>query len=286
MAGQQPHAGAFDQQADHRPPVVAAQAFAAGVAAREPVVDDARGAGPGRQRDQRQARQQFGRHARRAVERGRRRGPAEFGLADGRGGDAGPRRTAGDHGEIQFAVGHALLQHLADVHIGFEHQLRVGAAHAPDQARQPGQRAQFAHAEAAASAQARALRQRGAHPLGRGQQFAGLRQQALAGVGQHRLVAAAVEQRLAQRLFEFGDALGQRRHRQMQALGRHGETCAGGGPVEGFELLEGHARIVEARSARATRGITRFWASAGARRTGGCRWRRGACARRAATYRP
>ena len=71
-------------------------------------------------------------------------------------------------------------------------------------------------------------------------------EQALAGVGQHRLVAAAVEQRLAQGVLKLGDALGQRRDRQVQALGRHGETDAGGGPVEGFELLEGHAEIVGA----------------------------------------
>ncbi|MNT17370.1 hypothetical protein D3C72_1525140 [compost metagenome] len=175
--------------------------------------------------------------------RGRRR-PGKARLADGRRGDAGAGRAPRDHGEVQFAVGHALLQHLADIHIGFQHQLGIGGAHDADQARQPGQRGQFAHAEAATPPQPGRFGHGRADLVGGGEQLASLRQQPLARVGQHGLVAAAVEQRLAQCFFKLGDALGQRRHRQMQALGGHGETCAGGGPVEGFELLEGHARVL------------------------------------------
>ncbi|KAG0761068.1 hypothetical protein G6F22_018974 [Rhizopus arrhizus] len=125
-----------------------------------------------------------------------------------------------------------------------QHQIGVGCAHPGDQARQPGQRGQLAHAEAATAAQARRFGHGGAHPVSRGKQLAGLRHQPLARVGQRGFVTAAVEQRLAQRLLKLGDALGQRRHRQVQAFGSHGEAGAGGGPIEGFELLEGHAAIV------------------------------------------
>ena len=37
--------------------------------------------------------------------------------------------------------------------------------------------------------------------------------------------------------FKFADALGQRRHRDIQPVGGNGEVLAGGGPVKGFKLL-------------------------------------------------
>ena len=67
-------------------------------------------------------------------------------------------------------------------------------------------------------------------------------QQALARLGERSAMAAAVEQRLAQRGLKFGNALGKRRHRQVYALGRSGEIGAGCGPPEGFELLDRRLR--------------------------------------------
>ena len=202
---------------------------------------------PGGQGDQGMALQQGpGAHPARAgqVWCGR---PGEVGSAYRLRQQAAAGRAPGDHGKVQLAIVQAALQHAAHIHHGLQREAGVGVPGGGHKGGQPGERREIAHTKTAPAgercARVHCLAQR-CHGL---EHIKRCGQQALARFGEHGTVAAAVEQRLAQRRLQLGDALGQRRHRQVHALGRRGEIGAGGGPPEGFELLDrglGHGVLV------------------------------------------
>lgn len=104
--------------------------------------------------------------------------------------------------------------------------------------RQPGQRAQFADAEAAAPAKFSGRRRHaGAQCLGRGKQAVRLRHQALAGFGQHHAaMPGAVEERLPERSFQFSNPF-RAVEREIDALRSRREVAAGCGRPVKLKLL-------------------------------------------------
>ena len=121
------------------------------------------------------------------------------------------RGAPGDHGDVEVALRQLTLQRGADTDHRLDDKAWVARAERLDETRQPGQRAQFADAEAAAPAKFSGRRRHaGAQCLGRGKQAMRLRHQPLPGFGQHRAMPGAVEERLPERSFQFGNPFGER----------------------------------------------------------------------------
>ncbi|MNT44907.1 hypothetical protein D3C72_1814570 [compost metagenome] len=109
-----------------------------------------------------------------------------------------------------------------------------------DQARHPRDRRELSRPEAAAAGVGQVAAGLLHELIGVAQQVLGVRHQLFAQRRQRGAARAAAEQVGADGRFKFADALGQRRHRDIQPVGGNGEVLAGGGPVKGFKLLKRH----------------------------------------------